>query len=115
MSGDTPTQDLFGAVAARDEALAKVAANGNNWRYLALAGIANLPAGYEGTGEDIRIKMLNDGLPPPHHHNAWGEVIKAAVSRAWIVPTGKYRNMRTRKSHARETPVYRRAGALKNG
>jgi hypothetical protein len=101
--------DLFGgrdAREARDEALARVRNSGGNWRDIALSALS-LISGFEGTAEDIRIRLQLKGLRPPHHHNAWGEMIKAALHQKMIVPTGERRQMRTRKSHARVTPVYR--------
>jgi hypothetical protein len=100
--------DLFGddAKQARDEALAKVRNNGGEWREIALCGLYLIP-GFEGTAEDIRLRLQIKRIPPPHHHNAWGEMIKAALSLKLIVPTGERRHMRTRKSHARLTDVYR--------
>jgi hypothetical protein len=91
---------------ARDEALARVKSNGGNWRDIAISALS-LISGFEGTAEDIRIRLQLKGLRPPHHHNAWGEMIKAALHQNMIVATGERRQMRTRKSHARVTPVYR--------
>jgi hypothetical protein len=92
---------------ARDAALARVHANGGRWRDTALVALPYLIPGFVGTAEDIRIRLQLRGLEPPHHHNAWGDLIKAALKKRLIVPTGKRQPMRTRKSHARETPVYR--------
>jgi hypothetical protein len=99
---------LFDAKEARDIALAQVARRAGPWRDRALAAIVALPSGTEGTAENIRLRLLRGGLELPHHHNAWGEVIKTAISRHYLVPTGKRAHMQTRKSHARITPVYRR-------
>jgi hypothetical protein len=96
-------QDMFGAKVARDDALKRVADNAGDWMQRALVAITLLRG--EWTGEDIRLsvsKVVGD----PHHHNAWGSLIKAAISGHIIKPTGKYRAMRTVKSHARRTPVY---------
>jgi hypothetical protein len=103
---DGKQSDLFGARDARDEALARVKNSGGDWRDVALAALHLIP-GFEGTGEDIRLRLQLRGLRPPHHHNAWGEMIKAAIEQRMVVATGKQRHMRTRKSHARKTPVYR--------
>lgn len=43
-----------------------------------------------------------------HHPNAWGAFINSALRSGLIEPTGKYRAMRDRRSHGRETRVYRR-------
>lgn len=100
--------DLFGdALHARDDALAQVSFNAGDWMIHARARVAALPFGWTGTAEDIRVLLMNNGLPAPHHHNAWGALIKSCVPR-FLVPTGETRNMATRRSHARRTPVYRR-------
>jgi hypothetical protein len=102
--------DLFDAAEARaqrDAALERVADNAGDFMGAALATVARLPAG-EWTGEQIRTAVLNRGIVP-HHHNAWGALICAAVKQGLVVPTGRYVAMRARKSHARKTPVYARA------
>jgi len=104
--------DLFGdnqdeAKKARDAALSRVASNSGAWRANALAALSLLDRGYTGTAEDIRIRLGMKGLKAPHHHNAWGELIKTAIKVGKIVPTGQRRHMKTTKSHARQTPVYR--------
>ena len=69
-----------------------------------------VPAGWVGPSEVLRMMMLEAGLGLPHHHNAWGELTKAAVNAGLIKPTGQTANMKLKKSHARKTPVYRRGG-----
>ena len=101
--------DLFGKSAAeqeRDMAFAAVAARGGTWRNRALAALS-LIRGFAGTGEDIRIKLLMQGLAQPHDQHAWGEFINAAKRLGKLDPTGQYRKMRTKKSHARKSEVYR--------
>jgi hypothetical protein len=104
--GDLFDDDPNAAKKARDAALARVRQNGGDWREKALCALYLIP-GFEGTAEDIRLKLQIKRLEPPHHHNAWGEMIKAALAQKMIIPTGQRRKMRTRKSHARETAVYR--------
>jgi hypothetical protein len=58
------------------------------------------------TGEDIRL-AVSDTIGEPHHHNAWGAMIRYMVGRKMIWATGKYKHMKTRRSHGRMTPVYR--------
>ena len=101
--------DLFDAAAARDAALARVALNAGNWMLHARRSIEDLPAGWTGTGEDIRLELRRQGLPPPHHHNTWGSLIRVCTPR-FIVKTGASAPMKTKRSHARKTPVYRRKG-----
>lgn len=70
-----------------------------------MAAINRLPCGFLGTGEGIRLAVM---LPPPHHHNAWGAVIRMAVRRGLLMDTGQMAHMTSKKSHARRSPVYRR-------
>lgn len=106
---DKKDPDLFDAAAsreARDEGLEQVEEAAGAWMSMATAAVEALPAGWEGTGEDIRI--MSAGMPPPHHHNAWGAMINTCVRKGWLVWTGEIRNMRSVRSHARATKVYRR-------
>lgn len=98
-------QDLFGAVQARDNALNQVSGNTGKWMHKALVAVSDLRAGVDLTGEDIRLRVA-DRVGNPHHHNAWGALIKAAIKADLITPTGKHRAMQTVRSHARRTPVY---------
>jgi len=100
--------DLFGdeAKRARDRALEQVTLNGGDWQDRALQTMS-LMRGFVGTAEDIRLKLIMvEGMEPPHHHNAWGALIKEARKRGRIQHTGQRRCMRTKRSHGRETPVY---------
>jgi len=98
-------QDLFGAKQARDSALDQVSGNTGEWMHKALFAISIIDTEFELTGEDIRLRIA-DRVGNPHHHNAWGALIKAAIKQKLITPTGKQRAMQTVKSHARSTPVY---------
>lgn len=105
----TDDLDLFGGdpIKARDEAMKRVAENSGSWRGNAFVALSLLPKGYTGTGEDIRIRLRMKGLAAPHHPNAWGELIKSAIKIGKLVPTKEMRKMKTEKSHARMTRVYR--------
>ena len=65
----------------------------------------DLPCNF--TGEDVRLKLIDAGLEPPYHHNAWGAFTMKLVRGDFIEPTGDFRSMKTRKSHARITRIYR--------
>lgn len=95
------------ARAARDAALAAVEARAGGWSRAARDAVRQLPIYWEGTGEDIRLHLVKGGLPEPHHHNAWGAVVNVCVRHDWLREIGR-RNMRTEKSHARNTPIYAR-------
>lgn len=107
MTGRDEQPDLFGAKNARDEALERVALNAGPWRGRAISAVKMMPDGWTGTAEDLRLHLIHSGLDEPHHHNVWGELIKACIRDRVLLPTGERRNMRTIKSHARTTPVYR--------
>ena len=99
------TKDLFSAEDLRDCGMEQVLENaGEQFRLSAYGFIKNLPAGWTGTGEDIRLQSELTA----HHQNAWGAIINHAVRSNWLVHTGQYRNMRSKTSHARETKVYAR-------
>ena len=98
--------DLFAALQARDELLKQVAANAGSWMAGGLGMIAALRE-WSGTAEALRLHLQRMGLNPPHHHNAWGALIKKAISGGYLVPTGRYAHMATVKSHGRRTPIYR--------
>jgi len=74
------------------------------WKQYVEQVIAALPTGTLVTGEDIRLKCELQ----PHHHNAWGAIISLHVRKGILQPTGMYTKMRSRKSHARTTQIYRK-------
>lgn len=102
----TGQQDMFGAKLARDDALKRVEGNAGDWMEKALAAVTLLDSGRLMTGEDIRVAIVKD-VGEPHHHNAWGAMIKNAIKQRLIVPTGKWRHMKLPQSHARNSPIYR--------
>lgn len=98
-------QDMF-AKAERDRALGTISANAGPWLLQGILAIRSIKPGWCGTGEDIRLELARRGLSAPHHHNAWGALIKRAQEKRLIRKTGRSAHMRTKKSHARLTPVY---------
>jgi hypothetical protein len=99
--------DLFSKL-YRDEALERVQKHaGEDWMASALRCIERMERGLLVTGEDIRHKVKAE-IGSPHHHNAYGALVMAAVKRHLIVKTGQWTNMRDKRSHARMTPVYRK-------
>ena len=101
-------QNLFEARAARDKALETVEINAETWFERALFVIYRMPQGTEATGEDVRLLVVEE-IGQPHHHNTFGALISQAARKGYLRKTGEYRQMRAKKSHARETPVYVRA------
>lgn len=94
------------AIKARDTAMRRVAARSDGWMEDALRIVVGIPRLQEVTGEEVRQWLLVTGLRKPHHPNAWGALILTAIRRGILVPTDRYRKMRTKKSHARMTRVY---------
>lgn len=111
---DGPPPELVGpgpaptAVGARDKALERVATNAGDWMANALDLIRGLPLYWEGTGELLRLRLLRDGLAPPHHHNAWGALVCQALRLHLLHNTGRVGQMVTKKSHARKSPILAR-------
>lgn len=96
-------ESLFSGEALRDEGMSRVLENaGDAFKAHVYNLIWTLPEGWTGTGEDIRMMAS----VYPHRPQAWGAIINAAGLRGWLRPTGQYRKMRQRSSHARETRVY---------
>lgn len=76
---------------------------------------------WRGTAEDLRFKLLSNGFEQPHHHNAWGALIRAAVVVGAIHPLGRYVAMKGEKARGRRTQTYalgpkpeRKRGSVKN-
>lgn len=99
-------RDLFGGMKARDEGMARVSANGGDWTARAITYIARIPKGFMGTGQDFKLRAFDDGLDSPHHHNAWGAVIRTAIRKGLIRGTGLYGHTVVKASHARVIPIY---------
>ena len=97
-------QDLFVGRALRDAALELVLDNTGAWkdRYaLALP----LLTGQRLTAEAIRV-LLEPIIGPPHHNNAYGGVVNAAMKRGALVKTGARGQMEIPSSHAHGTDIY---------
>lgn len=77
------------------------------WIKDGLALIQGLPLEASLTGEEIKEILLENGLDSPHHQNVWGALIRIAVARGYIEPTGDVRPMKAPQSHGRRTPVYK--------
>lgn len=92
------------AVAEREIALASVSEP--DWMEDAVETFEKtFRIGQEFISEDMRVQMA---VRAPRHHNAWGAFTMKLIRNGNIVATGERRNMKTERSHARNTPVYRR-------
>jgi hypothetical protein len=99
-------EDAYESIKARDAALETIADNNASWLKRAVEEMARLDHGIQDTGEGFRKRLLERGLRPPVHANAWGSLFMTLTKRKVLVPTGEYRPMREAKSHGRRTPVY---------
>lgn len=97
--------DLFTARSLRDEGITKVGEHNDDWLEWCVSIVKNNFR--RGTGEDIRVYCQALRLEPKHP-NAWGALINVLVKRGLIQKTGEYRQMKDKRSHARETAVYSR-------
>lgn len=125
MSMDTqPTlfDKLFGwrqpqeATNRRNEALQDVVENaGPTWaqqcRSLADRYVTQLEPGSEFMGEEMRHWCLAQGLDQPHHPNAWGGVLGAAIRTGMkdgVIETAGFRQSASATSHRHRFSVYRK-------
>lgn len=88
----------------RDQALKRVGLNSGDFMLTALTALQELH-GKSMTGEQIRVELESRGVVP-HHHNAWGALVRQALKTGLLHPTGNWVKMSTAKSHARRTPEY---------
>jgi hypothetical protein len=92
---------------ARDNALNVVLDNAGDWKEQVREYVKRLPPGMELLGEKVRTLCLDRGVKP-HHHNAWGAMIKTLVKEGYLEPiAGRFEAMKAKGSHARKTQVYR--------
>lgn len=99
--------DLELSKGARDYAIATVNENNEDWRVLAHKVFERVfRTGEQATGEDIRTRLLDYGLPAPKHSNAWGGLTSSLVKAGRLRDTGHTRQMSDLRSHARRTPLW---------
>lgn len=100
--------DLTESRAARDSGIAAaMASSGAEFKDEVFAVVERLPINWTGTGEDIRKLCHSEGIEP-HHPNSWGGVINGLIRKGYLQKTGRYKQMKSVKSHARETAVLER-------
>lgn len=92
----------------RDRILAMLRDKNAQWMENVRLALRQLPYGYRGTGEDIRLEIVKY-TGHPKHHNAWGAAINVLVEEGMLVDTGQSIPMITPSSHARDTRIWRRA------
>ncbi len=83
--------------------------NSGPWKERAVTALSHFVRaqanGARFTGEDIRA-YVSEKAGPPHHPNAWGGIINAAVRQRLILGTGLTQKPRDPRSHACRKPVY---------
>lgn len=104
------------AAARRDAVLNAIKAREQTWftrAFVLAAERLKHRKGKEMTGEDIRL-LIDDGaqeLPGDAYRNpgphVWGALVRELMRDGFIVPTRNWIPMRTPRSHARLTRVYR--------
>ena len=88
------------------EGMAQVmAAQTENWQAEAALVLASMQG--EFTGEDVRFACQEKGIFASHP-NAWGALINQAIKHGLIEPIDRLQPMKSPRSHARKTQVYRR-------
>lgn len=93
--------------AARDAALASVAANNAAWMSKGLSLLGTMRRTYaQASGEEIREWMLRNGLGEPTSPKAWGSLINHASRLGALKDSGKSTRMRAKGSHGRRTPLW---------
>ncbi len=97
---------MFDAVEARDRALAEIGEHGDGWAYSAIAALRTYIITHPSfIGEEFRL-WAAERVGQPHHHNAWGAVMRVAAQMGIIRMTDRQRPTTTKRSHARRSPVW---------
>lgn len=103
---DNPQFNLFASEQARDNALDQVARANPDFMLYGIDTIAKLENGREINGENIR-RLLTEKNITPKTDKGWGALIRDAIRRRLLIPTGKRNRMTDIKSHGRITDIYR--------
>jgi len=107
------TSDLFSfshAKAARDEGLAKVEGNNQEWMALAIIETRQLVNEY-GQEHEFTAEWLKHRLVPlighPSSPNCFGALTMRLLRLQVISDTGRVGRMQDERSHARKTSIYK--------
>lgn len=100
----------FRGARERDKGVRKVADNNREW-LLKVRSIAVEIAKRNGavSSDDVRRYAMKNGIPEPHHPNAWGSLFRVSPEKGtrWI-PVGYVPSKKT-TNHARRIVVWRLA------
>lgn len=105
---DDEKPDPKGSKEARDAGMKKVDERDLDWRARARTKIRQLPSGWSGSTEDMRMRFAREGFERPPHYNAWGPLTAWAVKAGYLVWTGKTDHAKIKKDHSRRVLIYRR-------
>lgn len=97
------------AESARDEGIGRVREHNPNFMLKCLDELRPFKRERNGRSfiaEEFRHHCQERGLVP-RHPNAWGSMVMNAVRYRLIEKTGVHEKMTDKKSHARQTPLYR--------
>ena len=108
-------RDAAEAARRREQGIAQVVRNSSEWakkaRVEADNALRSLAVGTLFIGEDLRIAVLERGIEPPAHPNAWGGVIggviRNALKNGTVRPNGLHRAS-TAQSHRRVSAQYQK-------
>jgi hypothetical protein len=98
-----PLFDVTAARIERDKQLQRVHLNNRDWSLQALPIIASIRGEFTGENARLIIEQKLGAIPNPH---LMGNLIMQAIHAGFIRKTGRHGQMTTKKSHARETPIY---------
>jgi len=90
----------------RDKALRRVKRRSGPWWDIARSWVDNHLYNWTGTAEDMRL-LMTPYVGKPHHHNVWGSLSRELARDGILIHTNARTNMKTDKSHARDTPIYK--------
>jgi hypothetical protein len=100
--------DLFGAEELKLEGISRVSANNAEWIEFGLfLADKYLPYGRDVMGEEFKTLP---GIGTPTRSECWGALVRMAIIRHIIKPTGRYAKAKSRSNHAHRYAVYVRLG-----
>lgn len=107
-------QDLFAAIAARDDAIDRAGAHADQtWAAHAVAAVRGAARLFRFTTDDVWARLEQYGVQT-HEPRALGAIMKQLERDGEIVPTGDWVQTRRPAAHARPIRVWR-AGSLGTG
>ena len=99
---------LFTGEQLKEAGIARVECNtSRQWRDAVLEVIKDVARrNYEFTADEIHEATDAAGVPPAHHPNAWGAVIRHAQRLGYMSKTGMTRRSKRPNQHSTDIPLY---------